>query len=173
MRFFLILATCLRVYSQPYSQINLTWTAASNQLVNSSFQVWCGGMASFNYSSHWETTNNFFTITESMMGPGPHFISVTQISTNEVGTAMVTAFSGEVDEQTIPQMTVGVAISNAEIMVSTNLGQPGSWVDCGTNLVTVPVSGQAQVFYKSRANLYTTLVRTNVMDLLGAPGSSP
>ena len=152
--------------AQDFSQVDLTWTPATNQLTGSVYQVWVG-QASHAYAGHWPAATNAFTLTTGMLSQGMNYIAVTQISTNDAGDIDVTAFSGEVQIQQIPQAIVTPQVTNMELLVSTDLGR--SWSTTGTNAVTVPVSEAAQQFYRARASFMVSITRTNFLNIMPGP----
>ncbi len=149
-------------HGQSYSAVNLTWQEASNRLQGSAFQVWHGAIASHNYDGYWPAQSNSMTVTVSMLGPGPHYVAVSQISTNQDGTAVLTTFSGEVDFNSFQDAVIQPGISNLVLECSTNLGQ--SWQETGTNPAMVPTAGEPQAFYRGRANFIVTIQMTNLIE---------
>lgn len=152
---------------QPYSEVILSWTPATNQVSGTPFQIWYGSV-SHSYSGHWYSFTNQFTITAGMLQPGITCVAVSQISTNAAGTLTdVSGFSGEVQLQEIPMGVVTPGVTNLEVMASTDLGQ--SWSTTGTNLVMVPYSEKAQQFFRARGTMTISITTTNVMQILGGP----
>ena len=131
-------------------------------MASTPFQVWHGAIASHNYDGFWPVQSNALTVTASMIGAGPHYVAVTQISTNADGTGDLTTFSGEVDFNSFQDAVISPGVSNMVLECSTNLGQ--TWQETGTNLVMVPLAGVSQAFYRGRANFTVTIQTTNLID---------
>jgi len=118
-------------------QVQFSWTPAPYRQVNSKFTLWKIDGSSVAYMKSWDFDDTNAVLDVGLLGSGTHHFSVTQISTNTIGVASTTAFSGEVQVMVVPAISLIPAIYS-----STNLGRAFTLYTQGQPIVVPSIGDQ-------------------------------
>lgn len=139
--------------SKGQNAANFSWTEGINRLANSSFIMTRrsadGSCDVFNFQT------NGGTLGQASLKDGMNRFAVAQISTNNLGNAYVTPFSGEVWVAKNSIVVIEPKGTNIYIVTSTNMGRDG-WILAGTNKIAFPPA-DVQRYFKGIADLQIRL----------------
>ena len=144
-----ILIACFALCSEAqFQSMVFNWQESSNRLSGSVDTLWQGNGGPMSYSRPYQAPNplnrstNSYTLTITNFMPGMNRFAVTQINTNEDGSAVCSVDSGEITVMNATDVGITVAL-----MTSTNLAR--SWTVASTNYFVFPTQPGGQQFWLS------------------------